>query len=240
MVITFDAERRSDSPYVERIWHSHSEEGGPFRSIAESRWEICVMRVESRTSLLVRGPETRATPAFCPPEGEWLGIRFKVGTFMPAFLPRSLTDGAAMLSDDAAETFHLDGGRWEFPTFENAETFVSRLVRSGLLLRDPVLDEALRDRPQIESLRTIQRRFARVAGMSRTGVLQIERARYATLLLRGGASIFDAAFDAGYYDQAHLTHSLKRFIGMTPAEVVRAGESQQLSFLYKTAPLPAT
>ena len=39
-----------------------------------------------------------------------------------------------------------------------------------------------------------------------------------------------AAHQAGYYDQAHLTRSLKRWIGQTPARVGRP--DQQLSFLY--------
>jgi len=40
----------------------------------------------------------------------------------------------------------------------------------------------------------------------------------------------------GYYDQAHLTRTFKRLIGQTPADVARA--TPQLSFLYKTDPLP--
>ena len=46
--------------------------------------------------------------------------------------------------------------------------------------------------------------------------------------------IAEVVHDAGYYDQAHLTRSLKRLIGLTPGQIVRGEE--QLSFLYKTAP----
>jgi hypothetical protein len=65
---------------------------------------------------------------------------------------------------------------------------------------------------------------------------QIERARHATNLLRQGVSILDTVHDAGYFDQAHLTRSLKHLIGQTPVEVGRG--QIQLSFLYKTEPLP--
>jgi hypothetical protein len=41
---------------------------------------------------------------------------------------------------------------------------------------------------------------------------------------------------AGYFDQPHLTRSLKYLIGQTPAEIARV--TRQLSFLYKTAPPP--
>ena len=46
----------------------------------------------------------------------------------------------------------------------------------------------------------------------------------------------DVAYEAGYYDQAHLTRSLQRFIGQTPAGIAR-GE-QQLSLLYNKQPAP--
>ena len=38
---------------------------------------------------------------------------------------------------------------------------------------------------------------------------------------------------AGYFDQSHLSRSLTRLIGQTPAQIAR-GE-RQLSFLYKTS-----
>jgi hypothetical protein len=53
-------------------------------------------------------------------------------------------------------------------------------------------------------------------------------------LLREGVSIFDVVVGAGYFDQAHLTRSLKHFIGETPAKIIQ-GE-KQLSFLYNTNP----
>ena len=61
---------------------------------------------------------------------------------------------------------------------------------------------------------------------------QIERARYTTNLLREGVSIVDAVHLAGYFDQAHLTRSLKHLIGQTPGKFMQ--RDTQLSFLYKT------
>jgi methylphosphotriester-DNA--protein-cysteine methyltransferase len=68
-------------------------------------------------------------------------------------------------------------------------------------------------------------------------VRQIERARYATTLLRQGRAILDVVYEAGYFDQPHLTRSLKRFIGLTPAQLMDRSKDVQLSFLYKTAPI---
>ena len=68
--------------------------------------------------------------------------------------------------------------------------------------------------------------------MSHAALKGIERARFATQLLREGRPPVDVAHDAGYFDQAHLTRSLRKLIGLTPGAIAR--EERQLSFLYKT------
>ena len=88
-----DEDRPSDSAYVERVWRYHSEGGGSFLSIAECRSELVVTRHQGRVSVTVRGPETRATRLWYPPDAEWLGIRLKPGAFLPSRPPRDLVDG---------------------------------------------------------------------------------------------------------------------------------------------------
>jgi methylphosphotriester-DNA--protein-cysteine methyltransferase len=61
----------------------------------------------------------------------------------------------------------------------------------------------------------------------------IQRARNAAALLMDGHSLLDTTFGAGYFDQAHLTRSLRGLVGITPARLAR--ERSQLSFSYKTA-----
>jgi AraC-like DNA-binding protein len=74
-----------------------------------------------------------------------------------------------------------------------------------------------------------QRRIRASSSTSRTGP---QRARHATNLLLEGVSILDVVSRLGYFDQAHLTRSLRRFIGETPTQIVQ--RQKQLSFLYKT------
>jgi hypothetical protein len=93
MFITFD-DRPSDSPFIERVWRSRSDRADTFLSIAASHFEMVVTRLRGQTCLTLRGPETKATTADCPAEGEWLGIRFKLGTFMPQLTPGHLPGGA--------------------------------------------------------------------------------------------------------------------------------------------------
>jgi len=236
-MIIFDEERLSDSPFVERVWRCHSEGDGPFLSIAESRWEIVVTRFHGKRTLTVRGPETKATPMYCSSDGEWLGIRLKPGAFLPSLPISELVDGNITLPEATRNSFWLDSSTWQLPSYDNADTFVARLVREGLLMRERLVDAALQGCDLRDlSPRTVQRRFLQTAGVTQSAVRQIERARYATLLLQQGASIPDVIYEAGYFDQPHPTRSLKYFIGQTPAQLIGKSAFEQLSFLYKTRP----
>jgi AraC-like DNA-binding protein len=235
MFIIFE-DRLSDSPFIERIWRCRSTRAGRFHSVAANHFEMAVTRHRGKTFMTLRGPETRATSLDCPADGEWLGIRFRLGTFMRAFMPGELRDRQDVtLPDASSRSFWLNGSAWEYPDFENADTFVKRLVQKGLVTQDPAVDAVLRGQRPERSLRSAQRHFLRATGLTHSTVRQIDRARYAANLLRSGVSILDAVHAAGYYDQAHLTRSLKYRIGQTPGGIIRADE--QLSFLYKTAPL---
>jgi AraC-like DNA-binding protein len=197
---------------------------GSFISIAASHWEMVVTRHSARTATLtVRGPETKATSLDFPADVEWLGIRFKPGTVMPHLPASELVDGAVTLPEAGSQSFWLQGAAWRFPDFETADTFVDRLLRDGLLVCDPVVEAALQGQSHDLSLRSVQRRFLRTTGLTQSTVLQIERARRAMALLQQGASILDVVDMAGYSDQPHLTRSLRRFLGQTPAQIVRLG-----------------
>jgi AraC-like DNA-binding protein len=231
-MIVFE-DRLSDSRFVERVWRSHSERPGMFRSVAASTFEMVVSRHSGLTFVTLRGPETHATKAELPGDGEWIAIRFKVGTFVPHLTPGNLIDRRDVTLPAAARhSFWLNGSAWDYPDFENAETFVDRLFRKGILVRDPVVDAALAGGAKAVPPRTLQRHFLRATGLTFGAVRRIERARYATILLREGMPILDVVQQAGYYDQAHLTRSLRHRIGQTPTAIIRGGE--QLSFLYKT------
>lgn len=218
-------ERPSDSPLVERIWRSHSVGTGTFLSQAKSHWEMVVTRHEGMTTFTVRGPETRATPIECQwTEGEFVGIAFKLGTFMPYLPPGRVMDRRdANLPEATRSSFWLNGSTWQFPDYENADTFVDRLVRNGLLVRDPVVEGVIRghSHTQAVSLRSIQYRFAHATGLTYSAIQQIARAQRAVALLEQGQSILDVVYAAGYYDQPHLTRALKRFTGQTPAQLAR-------------------
>ena len=189
--------------------------------------------------MTIRGPETKAMPmGDCPGGGEWFGILLKLGTRLSHVPPTTLVDAAQTLPTASRNRFWFAGSAWQFPAYEHAETFIDRLVRSGLLVRDPIVEAASQGHLNDLCLRSVQYRFVQAAGITQKTSRQIERARYATLLLQQGVSIPDTILQAGYYDQPHLTRSLKRFIGQTPAQLLHHSRPEQLSFLYKTTLFP--
>jgi AraC-like DNA-binding protein len=233
MFIVFDAERPSDSPYVERVWRCHSERAGTFLSVASSHWEMVVTRLRGKTTVTLRGPETRVREVACPADGEWFAIRFKAGAFMPQLpVPRLIDGNDVTLPQPTLRSFMLNGSRWEIPDFDNAETFVARLAKSGLIRNDAAVIAALQGDPGALSTRTAQRHFLHATGMTHAKLRQIERARFAANLLRDGVAIGETVDAAGYFDQPHLTRALRSLIGLTPAMLAR--RERQLSFLYKT------
>jgi AraC-like DNA-binding protein len=213
----------SDSAFVEKAWTSHSEPEPAFISIAVSHWQIVVTTQRDVTQLTFRGPETRATVTPIPPDAEFFGIVFSLGTFMPAIALARLVDRAVTLPAASPSSVWLDGSRLEVPTPGNADVFVDRLVRQGLIVRDLVVAESFQADVAELSTRTLQRRVARATGLTRSTIRQIVRAESAVEALGRGLSPRDAALLLGYADQAHLTRSLKRFIGQTPAQVANHG-----------------
>ena len=217
----FDFETRpSDSPFVQAIYQTRSMGGGSFISNATTQWEMVITKQVGQITLSLRGPETKASPAPIPEDAEFLGIIFKHGTFMPNLPGSKLVDEEIHLSETGKNSFQLFGDTWEFPNFENVDTFVNRLLHKELVEHDQVVDDVLRGRTQDISLRSIQRRFLYVTGLTYKSIQQVERARKAVALLQSGVPILDATYQTGYFDQAHLTRSLKLLYGQTPGEII--------------------
>jgi hypothetical protein len=212
-----------ESGFVEKAWTSHSEPEPAFISVATSHWQMVVTTQRDLTQLTVRGPETRATVTEIPPDAEFFGIVFSLGTFMPAMPPARLVDRAVTLPAAAPGWVWLDGVCWEIPTAANADVFVDRLIGQGLVVRDPIVAESFQGDVDGISTRTLQRRVARATGLTRSTIRQIGRAGKAVEALGRGLAPPDAALLVGYADQAHLVRSLKRFVGQTPTQVNRGG-----------------
>jgi AraC-like DNA-binding protein len=218
-------ERLSDSPYIESVTRGWTMKEGSTIRPAEIHWHMVFVKHSGGTLPLVVGPLTSSGTASWGEGGEILWIKFKLGVFMPHLPAKNYLDGEQTLPDASSERFWWKGAARQFPTYENVETLIERLVRDDDLVRDPVVDAALQDQPVEISARTVRHRFLQATGQTQSHIRQYERAIKAASLLRHGVSILDTVFETGYFDQPHLTRSLKQFVGHTPAQIIRDSQS---------------
>ncbi len=221
-MITFE-QRTSESPYIESVTHGWTQHAGSSVRPSECHWHMVFVREHGRLHPIVVGPLQTAGVASWGGGAEILWVKFRLGTYMPHLPVKNYLDSETTLPGAAsANSFWLHSSAWQFPTYENVETFIDRLVRQDVLGFDPVVRAALRDQPQDVPSRTVRHRFLRATGLTQTHIRQIERAQHAAALLRDGFSILNTVYEAGYSDQPHLTKSLRRFVGTTPAQLVRS------------------
>jgi Helix-turn-helix domain len=217
-------ERRSDSPYVGTIMHGRIlSDGSPIRP-AGCYWHIVFARRDGESRVVFVRPWTTSGITHYDEGAEILWIKFGLGMFMPHLPASRFLATETILPEATSQSFWLKGSAWQFPTYDNAKKFVDRLVRNGVLVRDPLVDAVLRDRPQELSPRTVRHRFVRATGLTQSRIRQIERAQQAATLLRRGQPISGAIHEAGYFDQPHMTRSLKRWVGHTPAQIAQVSK----------------
>jgi hypothetical protein len=183
---------------------------------------MVLVRERGNLHPLVVGPLKTAGVATWGEGAEILWIKFKLGVFMPRFPVRDLLDRETHLDEATGRSFWLSGSVWEAPAYENADTFVKRLVREGLLVQDPLIPTVLQNQLPEMAPRTVRHRFLQATGLTQTRIRQIKRAQEAAALLAQGVSILDTVHLAGYFDQPHLTRALKQWVGYTPAQIFHA------------------
>ena len=213
--------RTSDSPYIEIVWRGRVEQDYAPVCPADVRWNLLFMRDNGKVTVSAEGATTQFVPKTQFEGREFLVIKFKLGVFMPYLPPTHLVNDDTILPEASAQSFWLNGFAWQFPDYDNVETFVDWMVREELLVCEPVVNAVLHDEPQYFSSRTVRRRFLQATGLTPKTIQQIERAQQAAALLGQGVPILDTVYELGYADQPHMTRSLRRFIGQTPAQITQ-------------------
>jgi hypothetical protein len=221
--------RGSDSPYLETVTRGWTEDNGSVIRPAESHSHMVLVTYQGKTQFIVTGALPTSGVVSYTEGAEILWIKLKLGTFLPHLPARMLLDKEMVLSDAVCHSFWLGGTSWQLPTFDNVETFMHRLARAEALACDPLVSTVLLDHPHDMAPRTVRHRFLQATGLSHTHIRQIERAQQAAALLRQGTSIADTIYEAGYFDQPHLTRALKQWVGYTPAQLVHGRDLEKLA-----------
>ncbi|PZF80298.1 helix-turn-helix transcriptional regulator [Jiangella anatolica] len=225
MGLTFTAVA-GELPLVQRVWSASCHATTGFASAVKASTMISFSRNGGVVQVHLHGPETVGTSLTCPEGWEFFGVELRLGAYLPLHPPSGLTDHRdALVPVLPGRRMLLDNREWELPTKQNVDVFVGRLVRTGLLRFDPLVDEIRHgERPRGMSERTAQLRFRRSAGISHRKLVAIEQARQAAQLLTAGRAIADVVSACGYYDHPQLTRAMRWATGQTPAEL-RAGVS---------------
>jgi AraC-like DNA-binding protein len=231
------------APFVAHFWSVHWDLASHGPRIAETlshpNVHLALEPGDSRVVGVVRRRFTRRLAG----RGSVFGIKFRPGGFYP-FLggPVSrLTDRVVALTtalgkewggleatvhaqvEDAArvaaaEAFLLP----RLPPRDPAAEATGRLV--DLVLADPTVCrvEDLVARSG-ESVRQLQRRFARHVGVGPKWVIQRYRLHEALARIERGESLDwpALALDLGYFDQAHFIRDFKALVGCAPGEYAR-------------------
>ena len=209
--------------FVRRVWRAPSSPKPNMISVANPFWGLVFEQKSSGAkSVFLHGPETIASTVDIPQNAEYFGIEFDLGAFAPSQIMAALADNSIALAVQPNGTFAVFGETLELPTFDNADVFVKRLIRAGLLVGDVTVEQALLRQPVALTDRSIQRRFMAATGMTYGTIRQLDRATRAADLLVQGTPILDVVEKEGYSDQAHLTRSVKKFLGKTPGEILPA------------------
>jgi Helix-turn-helix domain len=238
-------ERESDSPLVAKVRRVRFVSDAPALVVPDGNWDLLFVRSPEGPSVAFQSGQISAPVS----EGGWRGtevlaVSFRTEVYMPRWTIRRARPGALRFDSDGSgmasalkleqlmlgmngmarpiegdRRFWVGPERLEIPRFESAEQLVAAMAQRGLLEKDRVVARALRGVRQRLDERTIQRHFATVAGISFKGIRQIERVHRAASLLRLGQPAAQVAAELGFTDQAHLSHSVKRLLGLTPRQI---------------------
>lgn len=210
------------SAFVEKVTLTCFDTAGETLMHPDNCWDFVFIKSARGLLALRTGMTTRAVSASHSAGDELLTISFKASAFMPLMPAERMVDEGVVLEHADPRSFWLGNAVREIPNFDNADVFVERLVKEGLVCRNPAVASIIDGDPRPMSERSLQRHFHATTGMTYKRFMMVQRAQEAVALLSTGRPASDVAFALGYSDQAHLINSLKEIMGQTPGQIQQA------------------
>lgn len=212
--------RGSPSPLVHGVWRAVAEGGGTYTDAANEYWGFSFSRdPEGVLSSWLAGPSTKPREFVIRTGEESWGVELSTATMLRGVPKLSLLDELRELPCDG-RFFELAGVRYPVTPYKEIEQLVDAMHTQGLLRHDPDLARALTGVPAGYSERQLRRRFRDTTALGQNKHAQLRRAREAYRLLTLGRSLAEAATEAGYSDQAHMTRAMRELTGMTPSQLL--------------------
>jgi len=230
---------------IEAVWLSLAGQARPYRVLPDGRCDI-ILRFSASAgpirpvSVVVTGPTTAHYDVPVEPGMGFAGLRLRPGFFQRilGFKPislreKTLVDDAAIAACPALATLCAETDRPEALPDRLIAFVRSRLGQDHAPLpgqtrrilsafhassgRLPVQDIAQMHGLSARSVQRIVRDATGLPPKSYARILQFHRAM--RLLRDHRLRPSEAALEAGYADQAHMTHALRRFGGLSPASL---------------------
>ena len=223
---SFVQTRPVESQLVESISSIRFSGAGAVPMRPDGCWDIAIIQRGEQRLVLRTGLTTRPVSFDYADGDELLVISFKPHSFMPLMPGEVMRDEGVMLEPFGPGGFWIGTDVREIPTFENADVFVDRLVRDGIIGSNELVASVVEGHPKAMSERTMQRHFLRTTGLTYKHFTLVQRAQKAVAMLQMGRPAVDVALALGFSDQAHMINSLKAIMGQTPKEIVRAAASE--------------
>ena len=214
-------ERRTESPFVRWIRRYSALDDGQYTTYADGSLDLVAIKDGNVTRFMISGPATKAHVVTYQGGTEVVVVRLNPNVYLSPRPARLLLDVDFYLPQAGRQSFWLDGVAWHCPTFDNADRFADQLIRQRVLQEDRLISEVSAGKTPDVSVRTVQREFRKIIGLTPHYLQRISQAEQAEKLLAQGMSISDVIHDTGFGDQAYMTHALKYFIGRTPGQVSR-------------------
>lgn len=211
--------RESDSPYILGVT-KHVFTPGDI-TVPDTCWDIVVIKHDDQTQVLLTGAITHPISLHFAPGTEIMNITFRPDVFHHIPATNMLNEGK-LLPLFGKHSFMFGNVALDIPTFDNAEEFVGKMLRTGLLETDKLVASVLEGKPLAASERSMQRHFLQTTGMTMNFMQQVQRAQLAVEMLKENHRIADVAHTLGFTDQAHMTKSLKGIMGLTPSAIANA------------------
>lgn len=204
------------------VWRAEVDEPGTYPQTGSEYWGISfIRRPDGSYGAELDGPRMHSTVVAGHLGEHYWGVELAAYVVLRG-VPKQAVLGATVPLPVVDGEVELSGFRAPVPGWAELEAWVDHLAACGALLVDGEVRRALAGDRAGASERTWQRRYRRTVGLTSQQVEQLHRAEHAYVLLQQGVAPAEAAVEAGFADQPHLTRALRLIQGRTPAAIIAA------------------
>src|ERR1043166_5115708 len=132
--------RGSDSTLIAHVTEVTYEKLTRDVTLPDACWDLVVMKRRDETIVLQTGLITAPLPLDFDEGDAYLCISLKPSAFVPSHPGAVMIDRGLPRPLTTSRAFWFENERFEVPTFENAESLITRLAHSGHLCVDDLVD----------------------------------------------------------------------------------------------------